>query len=358
MSSNVSAEISISSNNLDQLLDQTLFKQTEHLCSDTKLQKCPNCHGVVRKTNVKERTVDHLHKQVIYEIVYYYCDLCHLGWPSLPVGVLPNITCGIDVLGHLAYWHVLKQQSFQTLKEHLRDCHGIGRSERTIQRYIERFALLTEDTQAVFDTLVQAYLRGQKKTQGLYDETFFSSRYPDKLCLSVLFLPDVRVIAGFKVTTKRNQELVTEIMTQFQQRLGELDVIATDLSSLYNQAVMHAFTAATLQFCVFHFFQILERKLVKPLAQQLLEGWKERTKDLKKRIKTWYKMMETDLPGKYHSFLSQLTTGIQWCLSRRRPDKTQAELKALGHELQITCQKYHEMALYYLTPVRQTTEEN
>lgn len=343
MFNSTSTDYLISPTHLDQFLDQSLFREKQSLSYDIGLQHCPSCHASIRKTNSRERKVDHLNKQIIYEIAYYYCDTCHQGWPSLPPCVLPNLTCGIDVLGHLAYWHVLKQQSFQTLMVHLQDCHGINRSERTIQRYLERFAILIEDTQSVFTTLVQAYLKGLKKTQGLYDEAFFSSRYPEKLCLSLLLLPEVRVIAGIKVTEKRNQELITEIMSHFQQLFGELDVVATDLSPLYLKAVGHAYTSATLQFCVFHFFQLLERNLVKPLAHRLMDRWKERLKKQKKTIRAWYKRVEKSLSGKYQDFLLRITDRVYWCLARRRPDKVQVEVQSFCQELQFLDKKHHHL---------------
>lgn len=61
---------------------------------------------------------------------------------------------GLDVMGHVAYWHILKQQSYSTLKLHLKDCHGIWRNETTIGRYIDRFSLLCENSFTLYIPLL------------------------------------------------------------------------------------------------------------------------------------------------------------------------------------------------------------
>ncbi|HKZ41929.1 MAG TPA: hypothetical protein VJ044_13275 [Candidatus Hodarchaeales archaeon] len=300
---------------------------------DTQITQCPQCQRRVRRTKNYLRTVDHLTEQVKYAITHYYCDTCRLGWPSIPPAVVPNLTVGLDVLGHCAYWHVMRQQSFQTLVEHLSDCHGIRRSERTLERYVDRFSLFAKKVQDTFQAFLQAYLASQKQKVGLYDEAFFSSRYSEQLCLSVMLLPDVRVIAGARVTRRLTQEIITETMTQFSRTTGKLDVLVTDLFPGYAKAVEQAYIATSLQFCVFHFFQVLHRQLVKPLAKTIMQAWYMRTKTLRRTIKAWFASMRARLPGKYQAFLEQCRERLYWCLRRRWPDGLLAELTVFRSHL-------------------------
>ena len=97
-------------------LEQITRREMKSLVCDSKLEYCPKCQVFVRFTAFYTRTIDHLDETVKYAVAYYYCDKCKLGWPSLPADVLPNITVGIDVLGHVAKWHVLFGQSFKLLQ--------------------------------------------------------------------------------------------------------------------------------------------------------------------------------------------------------------------------------------------------
>ncbi len=125
----------------DWITENTLRPIQREVC-DSNLTHCPKCTESVRKTRSYIRTIDYLTKTIQYEVVYYYCDECALGWPSIPPCALPNISVGIDVLGHISYWHIVKGQSFKTVIEHLWECHGIRRAKTTIQAYISRFHIL------------------------------------------------------------------------------------------------------------------------------------------------------------------------------------------------------------------------
>ena len=103
------------------------------LC-DSNTIVCPNCKHNTRLTRNYPRFIDYLTETVEYKVIYYYCDYCKLGWPSIPVDSLPNISIGIDVIGHVAKWHVLYGQSFITISHHLQECHGINRSPNSMIR--------------------------------------------------------------------------------------------------------------------------------------------------------------------------------------------------------------------------------
>ncbi len=307
-----------------------------HQC-DSGLDYCPKCGQKIRYTSKYERTVDHLNEQVHYMVSYYYCDRCSLGWPSIPPGTLPNITLGLDVIGHIAKWHVLDQQSFSTISKHLRECHGIIRDAKTIERNIERFTFFIEDAMSLFDSLVQAYLADQTIKEGLFDETFFDSLYDMKLCLGVLLLPKVRVIAGVNVTDKRNQEYIKETWEEFLRRFGEFDVLGVDLASLYGHPASEVFTSVSLQFCVFHFFQILYRKIINPAARETKKLIKEEVKALKKDIKSEFASLKKAIHGEGLELCQELEKRLNWCLNRRWPNYLVIELNSFRKELVKRC---------------------
>ena len=297
-------------------LEQITRREMKSIVCDSKLEYCPKCQGFVRLTAFYNRTIDHLDETVKYSVAYYYCDTCKLGWPSLPADVLPNITAGIDVLGHVAKWHVLFGQSFKTLKKHLLECHGINRCERTIQTYFQRFELLCQEVFSRFDSLVQEYFENQDVKFALFDETFFSSLYNAKLCMGILFLPEIRVIAGIKIMENRNQEVIKQTMKEFHQRFGSLDVLVVDLAPIYVKPLTEVYTAISLQYCVFHFFQILFRKIVNPVALSNRQLLKDKIRSLQKKGKDLFLKIRKQTSGSYTEILQDLEKRFDWCLKK------------------------------------------
>jgi len=324
----------INPSGLQELLNQTSQRSERFANCVPSITNCPCCRKKLRVTRSYYRKIDHLSERVVYRINYSYCDFCKRGFPNLPSCVLPNINVGLDVLGHVAYWHILKQQSFSTLKIHLRDCHGILRDETTIARYVERFSILSENTQIMFNELIRAYLASQKTKFAVFDEAFFNSLYNKKLCLALFLLPNCRVIAGINVTYKRNHDFLEHVMQNFQQKMGELDAIAVDMSPFYSKPISVAFTAVSVQFCVFHFFQLIFKKIIHPAANKASKMLQKEIKSLRAEIKSDFGQLQQTLPGKYFGLCRELESRIQWCLKRKWINYILIEIQSLRKELQ------------------------
>ena len=102
------------------------------------------------------------------------------GWPSIRPDCLPNISMGIDVIGHIAKYHVLNGQSFSSISEHLQECHGIKRSVNALRDSFYRFEILCQKSQKLFETAIQAYFENKNVKFATFDEAFYKSLYNSK----------------------------------------------------------------------------------------------------------------------------------------------------------------------------------
>jgi len=300
---------------------------------DSKTSICPNCDQDTRLTRTYNRVIDFLAETVEYQVVYYYCDSCKLGWPSIPVDCLPNISIGIDVIGHIAKWHVLYGQSFETISQHLNECHAIIRSANSIKTCFYRFEIFCLKAQTLFISVIQEFLQTQEVKFGIFDEAFYNSLYNDKLCLGIMFLPETRVIAGIQVTKDHNQDTIRQIMSDFKQKISDLDILGVDLAPMYTNPISEVFTAVSLQYCVFHFFQILYRNIVRPFAIEVKQLVKEDLEKLRSRIKERFKQLRKSIPGKYIKLLEDLEKRFNYCLKKRNPNYLVIEFEIFVTEL-------------------------
>jgi hypothetical protein len=96
---------------VEEKLSNKNLRQPKVLTCDAETYTCPNCSQETKLTSTYSRMVYHLSETIIYEVYYYYCYHCKMSWPSIPVYCLPNISIGIDVIGHVAKYHVLHGQA-------------------------------------------------------------------------------------------------------------------------------------------------------------------------------------------------------------------------------------------------------
>ena len=300
---------------------------------DSKTNICPNRGQNTRLTRSYDRIIYHLTETVEYEIVYYYCDYCKFAWPSIPADCLPNLSLGIDVIGHIAKWHVMYGQSFKTISKHLKECHGIIRSANSIRTCFYRFEIFCLKTQSIFETVIQEYLQNQEVKFAIFDEAFFGSLYNNKLCMGIMLLPETRVIAGIKVTKNHNQDVIRQVMMDFRQKISDLDFIGVDLAPMYTNPISEVFTAISIQNCVFHFFQILYRNVVSPFAIEVKQLIKEEIKSFRSTIKEHFKRTRRQMPGKYIELLEDLEKRFDFCLKNRYPNYLIIEFEIFIAEL-------------------------
>ncbi len=303
----------------------------ENCNSNTNI--CPKCGQKTKLTSNYDRLICHLSETVIYKVYYYYCYSCKTGWPSIPPDCLPNISMGIDVIGHIAKYHVLNGQSFSSISEHLQECHGIKRSVNALRDSFYRFEIVCQKSQKLFETAIQAYFENKDVKFVTFDEAFYKSLYNSKLCLGVIFLPEVQVIAGITVSKEHNQEIIKNILKNFKENIGDLDAIGVDLAPMYKEPIAEVFTAISVQYCVFHFFQILFRNIVNPLAIEIKKLLKEEIKIFRTDLKTRFESLQIQLPGKYHHLLEEIQKRFDFCLKRRYPNYLIIEIELFINEL-------------------------
>lgn len=308
-------------------------KPTRNEVCDSKLEFCLDCGGKVRHVTSRQRLVEYLYERVWYEVHYYYCDHCKTSWPSIPPGALPNIGTGLDVFGMIAYMHSLRGKSYKVISEDLKDYFQMKRDPTTIGDYFNRFSLFTDEAQQVVDQWVQMYLEQQEESQGMFDETFFKGLASEKLCMGVFLIPEVRVIAGVRVTEVHNHAYLNEFFTEVRERLGGVETVAVDLAPGYPAVLEKVFGAVSIQFCVFHFFQILFRRVVHPLARTLRRKVKEVIKEAKDRVKVLSKTIERRLTGEDLKVAQELLKRLQWCLNRGWVYYLVAEVGSFNREL-------------------------
>ena len=192
---------------IDEKLSHSSLRPSKYEDCDASVHICPECGQKTKLTSSYNRLIHHLSENIVYKVYYYYCYACKTGWPSIPVDCLPNISIGIDVIGHIAKYHVLNGQSFSSISTHLQECHGIRRSVNAIRDSFYRFEILCQKAQRLFETLIHAYFEYQEVKFAIFDEAFYKSLYNSKLCLGVMLLPEVKVIAGILVSKEHNQEI-------------------------------------------------------------------------------------------------------------------------------------------------------
>ena len=318
---------------INEKLSHCSFKPNKYEDCNASVHICPNCGQKTKLTSSYNRLIYHLSENIIYKVYYYYCYSCKTGWPSIPVDCLPNISLGIDVIGHIAKYHVLNGQSFSSISEHLQECHGIKRSVNALRDSFYRFEILCQKSQKLFETAIQAYFENKNVKFATFDEAFYKSLYNSKLCLGVIFLPEVQVIAGITVSKEHNQEIIKNELKHFKENIGDLDVIGVDLAPMYNEPIAEVFTAISVQYCVFHFFQILFRNIVNPLATEIKKLLKEEIKVFRTDIKTRFVSLRNQLPGKYHHLLEEIEKRFDFCLRRRYPNYLIIEIEIFINEL-------------------------
>lgn len=310
------------------------LKPNKYEICDSKTEICPKCSNNTKLTSNYDRQICHLSENVIYNVHYYYCYSCKTGWPSIPPDCLPNISIGIDVIGHIAKCHVLYGQSFSSISEHLQECHGIKRSVNAIRDSFYRFEILCQKSQKLFETLIQAYFESQDVKFAIFDEAFYKSLYNSKLCLGIMLLPEVQVIAGISVSKEHNQAKIREIMNNFKENISDLDVIGVDLAPMYKEPITEVFTAISVQYCVFHFFQILFRNIVNPLAIEIKKLLNDELKVFRTNFKTKFVSLRNQLPGKYYQLLEEIEKRFDFCLKRRYPNYLLIEFELFINELE------------------------
>jgi hypothetical protein len=286
--------------------------------SDTSL--CPNCSKRTKLTSNYDRVVYHLSEAITYNVYYYYCYTCKLSWPSIPVDCLPNFSLGIDVIGHIAKYHVLQGQSFLSISTHLQECHGINRSVNSIRNSFYRFEILCQKAHKLFETAIQAYFEIQEVKFAIFDEAFYKSLYNSKLCVGILLLPEIKVIAGISVSKEHNQKIIRQVMSRFRKNISNLDVIGVDLAPMYTNPITEVFTAVSIQYCVFHFFQILFRNIVNPFAIEVKQMMKEQVKEFRNVIEEKFSSLRQQIPGKFNGLIEEIKNRFNFCLKKRYPN--------------------------------------
>ena len=195
------------------------------------------------------------------------------------------------------------------------------------------FEIFCLKAQSLFETVIQEYLQTQEVKFAIFDEAFFRSLYNSKLCMGIMLLPETRVIAGIYVTKNHNQDVIRQVMTDFRQKISDLDIIAVDLAPMYTNPISEVFTAISVQYCVFHFFQILYRNVVNPFAIEVKQMIKEETKSFRSNIKEHFKSTRRQMPGKYIKLLEDLEKRFDYCLKKRYPHYLIVEFKIFIAEL-------------------------
>jgi hypothetical protein len=216
----------------------------------------------------------------------------------------------------------------------LHECHGIERSENALRSCFYRFELLIEQVHTIIETLIHDYFAEQQVTFAKFDEAFYNSLYNSKLCLGVLLLPETRVIAGISVSKDHNQETIENIFSEFKEYAGNLDVLGVDLASMYTRPISSVFTAISLQYCVFHFFQILFRNVVNPFANEVRKLLKEELKTFKTKFESSFRSLHKQVHGKLTGLLEDIETRFNFCLKKRYPNYLVSEFEIFITELQ------------------------
>ena len=99
-------------------------------------------------------------------------------------------------------------------------------------------------------------------------------------------------------------------MKECKEKLGEFDVLVTDLDPLYKPIIEKVFVATSVQFCVFHFFNILFREIVRPLWSEIKQEWQQELNECRKIMKRLFITSKGKLSpeeGKLWDRLSEVT---------------------------------------------------
>ena len=122
-------------------------------------------------------------------------------------------------------------------------------------------------------------------------------------------------------------------MKECKEKLGEFDVLVTDLDPLYKPIIEKVFVATSVQFCVFHFFNILFREIVRPLWSEIKQEWQQELNECRKIMKRLFITSKGKLSPEEGKLWDRLSEVTLWSLERRKPYQLLTELSIFQLEL-------------------------